>query len=294
MPVHDNLGTRMKEFYEQIPKTKLMRRTPVIIRIDGKAFHTFTRGFKRPFDDVLIKTMQQTTKYLCENIQGCVLGYTQSDEITLVLVDYQRFETSAWFDYEVQKMCSIAASMTTMAFNKFFMKNVDEWGYSNLPNYSEGGTNEPVDEKLMELCNCYWKAIEKGAMFDARVFNIPKEEVTNCVYWRQLDASRNSVQMVGQANFSHKELQHKSCNDIQDMLMTQKGINWNDFPTYQKRGTCVIKSDETETITEDNIGTDGSILGTTRIVCSKWIIDKDIPIFKGDGRDYIEKLINFD
>lgn len=79
MPVHDDLGTRMKTFYEQISKTKLMRRTPVIIRIDGKAFHTFTRRFKRPFDDVLIKTMQETTKYLCENIQGYVLGYTQSD-----------------------------------------------------------------------------------------------------------------------------------------------------------------------------------------------------------------------
>ena len=131
MPVHDDLGTRMKDFYEGIPKTKLMRRTPVIIRIDGKAFHTFTRGFKRPFDEILIKTMQETTKYLCENIQGCVLGYTQSDEISLVLVDYQRFETSAWFDYEIQKMCSIAASMTTMAFNRIFEKKVKEFTYNN-------------------------------------------------------------------------------------------------------------------------------------------------------------------
>ena len=120
MPINDELGTRMKTFYEQIPKTKLTRRTPVIIRIDGKAFHTFTRGFKKPFDEVLIQTMQETTKYLCENVQGCVLGYTQSDEVSLVLVDYQRFETSAWFDYEIQKMCSIAASMATMAFNKCF------------------------------------------------------------------------------------------------------------------------------------------------------------------------------
>ena len=120
MPVRDNLGVRMKEFYEQIPKTKLMRRTPVAIRIDGKAFHTFTRGFRKPFDHILIKTMQETTKYLCENIQGCVLGYTQSDEITLILVDYQKLTSSAWFDYEVQKLCSISASMATMAFNKFF------------------------------------------------------------------------------------------------------------------------------------------------------------------------------
>ena len=122
MPVHDDLGVRMKTFYEQIPKTKLMRRCPVALRIDGKAFRTFTRGFQKPFDEVLIKSMQETMKYLCENIQGCVLGYTQSDEITLILVDYKKLTSSAWFDYEVQKICSIAASMATMAFNESFSK----------------------------------------------------------------------------------------------------------------------------------------------------------------------------
>ena len=124
MPVNDELGKRMKEYYENIPKIKLMRRTPVIIRIDGKAFHTFTRGFKRPFDEILIKSMQETTKYLCEKIQGCVLGYTQSDEISLLLIDYKNLNSSAWFDYEVQKMCSISASMATMAFNKSFAHEI--------------------------------------------------------------------------------------------------------------------------------------------------------------------------
>lgn len=127
MSVKDDLGVRMKTFYEQIPKTKLMRRCPVLVRLDGRSFHTFTRGFKRPFDEILIRTMQDTTKYLCENIQGCVLGYTQSDEITLVLVDYKKLTSSAWFDYEVQKMCSIAASIATMAFNKIFKENVYEY-----------------------------------------------------------------------------------------------------------------------------------------------------------------------
>ena len=239
---NSNLAARMKEFYENVPKTNLMRRTPVVIRIDGKAFHSFTKGFKRPFDEVLIKTMQETTKYLCENIQGCVLGYTQSDEISLILVDYQRFETSAWFDYEVQKMCSIAASMATMAFNKYFEKNVENFVQDCATDYeTQGLCGEGTVE--CELCKTYQKALDKGAMFDARVFNIPKEEVTNYIYWRQLDASRNSIQMVGQANFSHKELHCKTCNNIQDMLMEQKGINWNDFPAYQKRGTCVIKEE---------------------------------------------------
>ena len=280
MPVRDDLGTRMKEFYEQAPKTRLVRRMPVAIRIDGKAFHTFTKGFQKPFDEVLIKTMQETTKYLCENIQGCVFGYTQSDEITLILVDYKKLDTSAWFDYEVQKLCSISASMTTMAFNKFFYENVRKFSFNR--------TEAPARDKLL---NTYLDAIKKGAMFDARCFNIPKEEVTNLIYWRQLDASRNSIQMVGQANFSHNELQNKSCNDIQDMLMLQKNINWNDFPTYQKRGSCIVKSDEKETITEDNIGTDGSIIGTKMTIRSKWIIDKEMPILKGEDRAYIDNLV---
>ena len=117
-------------------------------------------------------------------------------------------------------------------------------------------------------------------MFDARVFNIPKEEVTNLVYWRQLDATRNSIQMVGQANFSHNELQHKSCNLIQDMLHEQKGINWNNFPTHLKRGSCCVKN-----VDLDEYGNDWG---------SGWHIDLDIPIFKGEGRDYIEKRIHFD
>ena len=280
MPVHDDLGTRMKEFYEQVPKTRLVRRMPIAIRIDGKTFHTFTRGFRKPFDHILIKTMQETTKYLCENIQGCVLGYTQSDEITLILVDYQKLTSSAWFDYEVQKLCSISASMATMAFNKYFEENVtnEVLEYKMVPHCVE------IQQEIKEYHNTLIAALDKGAMFDARCFNIPKEEVTNLIYWRQLDASRNSIQMVGQANFSHNELQNKSCNDIQDMLMLQKNINWNDFPTYQKRGSCVVKSDEKETITEDNIGTKMTIR-------SKWIIDKEMPILKGKDRAYIDKLV---
>lgn len=265
MPVHDDLGKRMKE-YEAVAKTSLMKRTPVAIRIDGKAFHTFTRGFKKPFDDILIKSMQETTKYLCEKIQGCVFGYTQSDEITLILTDYATFDTAAWFDYEVQKLCSIAASMATMVFNRIFEKYVDE----EIMNYKISMVPQCVEmqEKEEKYLIALRKAVDEGAMFDARCFNISKEEVVNLVYWRQLDATRNSIQMVGQTHFSQKELNCKTCNDIQDMLFVLKGINWNDFPIYKKRGTAVIKDAE-----------------------GKWIIDKDMPQLKGEGRDYLEKLI---
>lgn len=254
MSYHDELGTRMKENYEKVSRTKLMRRTPVAIRIDGKSFHTLTRGFKKPFDEILIRTMQETMKYLCENIQGCILGYTQSDEITLILQDYKTLTTGAWFDYEVQKLCSISASMATIKFNRefeFLTREYDEWMYSDSI-----------------LASNYLKASEKGAMFDSRCFNIPKEEVTNLLLWRQLDAARNSVQMVGRAYYSHKELHGKNNSQIQDMLM-DKGVNWNNYPTHQKRGSCCIKDDE-----------------------GHWFIDEEIPMFKGDGREYVEKLIH--
>jgi len=258
----DALGERMKK-YEYVTRTHLTPRTPVIIRLDGKSFHTFTRDFQKPFDPILVKTMQETMKYLCENIQGCVLGYTQSDEITLVLIDYQRLESCSWFDYNIQKCASIAASMATMQFNKVFHDNV--WEY-----YAESTRDYSIDEKYFKALEI---SMECGALFDARCFNIPKEEVCNCILWRQNDATRNSIEMVGQTYFSHAQLHKKSCNEIQDMLFTQRGVNWNDLPTHLKRGSCCIKK-----ITDDSER-------------PKWTIDEGIPIFKGDGRRYIDDLI---
>ena len=264
MKRYSDLDKRMKN-YEAIPKTKLMRRTPVVIRIDGRAFHTFTQNLRKPFDTILMEAMQDTTKYLCENIPGCVLGYTQSDEISLVLVDYDTLDKSAWFGYEVQKMCSIVASMTTMRFNKIFTRKVDE-AYTTLI-FSED------EDYLRALID----AIDMGACFDARVFNIPKEEVTNYIYWRQADASKNSIQMVGHANFTEEEMHKKSVNDIQDMLMLEKSINWNDFTVSQKRGTCVIKKPVDKNNKKE-----------------KWVIDYDIPIFKGFARNYVNELVFYE
>lgn len=198
----------------------------------------------------------------------------------MILVDYKKLTSSAWFDYEVQKICSIAASMATMAFNNIFSKYVK--GFDLELAYNDNRIDTEENRKLWKI---YKKAINNGAMFDARCFNIPKEEVTNLVYWRQLDASRNSIQMVGQANFSHKELQNKSCNDIQDMLMTQKGINWNDFPTYQKRGSCCVKKE----IENKSTGYNGEVRAIE--YRTEWVIDTDIPIFKGEGREYIDRLV---
>ena len=253
----------MKGNYEDRAKTYLVRRMPVVIRLDGKAFHTFTRGFDKPFDDVMMQTMQQTTLKLCQEIQGCVFGYTQSDEITLILVDYNDINTDAWFDYSTQKMCSVAASMCTLYFNQIFSEMVDV--------FIANSDVTPEEEKLERVYN---RAIEKGALFDARAFNIPVEEVTNCVLWRQQDATRNSISSLAQSKFSHKELQGKNSSQMQDMLMEKFGINWNNLTIPQKRGTAVYKR------TIDDV--------------SEWIIDYQMPILKGDDRDYVEKLVRFE
>lgn len=261
MPINDALGDRMKE-YESRNQYFLQRRTPVIIRVDGKAFHTFTRGFQKPFDAVLGNAMVRTMEYLCQNISGVVFGFVQSDEITLVLQDYRKLNTDAWFGYRTDKLCSIAASMATMAFNKFFREEIE---CRNIKYYFDNKSERkifPIDD----IGVAYSKSAQNGAMFDARCFNIPKEEVCNCIYWRQLDATRNSIQMVGQANFSHAELQGKSCNDIQNMLHEQRGINWNDFPTRWKRGVAWTK-------------TNG--------------IDYEMPILRGEDRKYVDDEVWF-
>lgn len=266
---NDNLSKRMKDFYESVAKTKLLKKVPVAIRIDGRAFHNFTKGFDKPFDEILMASMQKTMKYLCENIQGCVLGYTQSDEITLILIDYINQDSSAWFGYDVQKLCSISASMATMVFNDYFGETVNE-RYNFMTSETGAqiyqGTIEEFDAKF----DNYFSKIGK-AMFDSRCFNVPIGEVTNLILDRQNDATNNSIQSLGQAEFSHEELKGKSCNEIQDMLMLYHGINWNDLPIHKKRGSCCIKAD---------------INGK-----NQWIIDNHIPIFKGEGRKYIEKLI---
>lgn len=266
----DSLGDRMKK-YEYVTRTHLTPRTPAIIRIDGKAFHTFTRGFQKPFDTVLVDAMQGTMKYLCQNIQGCVLGYTQSDEITLVLVDYNRLDTSAWFDYNIQKCASVAASMATMAFNREFARAVHDWRLDYLNTFLDPYGKFPEESVFNKLMDTYEKRMG-GAMFDTRVFSIPKEEVCNCILWRQLDAIRNSISMVGQENFSHKELFKKSSADIIEMLLA-KGIDWNKYATHLQRGSCCIRKKDSPDARPS------------------WEIDMAIPIFKDKDRKYVDDLV---
>ena len=264
-----SLGDRMKD-YEKIPAIKLMRRTPVIIRLDGKAFHSFTRGMNRPFDDELILCMALATQYLVKNIEGCEFGYTQSDEISLLLTDYKKLETQPWFDYKVQKMVSVASSMCTLAFNENFQDQ-----------FAKKGRQEFLDRR---------------AFFDARAFNIPRDEVVNMFIWRQQDWTRNSVQMVGRAKFSQKQLHGCSCDDIQELLWSVCGINWNDTETHKKRGICVYKRGvvtEMKQKSIDVIGDKAISIGYDGVIRTEYFIDNDIPIFTQD-RDFIQKWVDVD
>lgn len=248
--MQDTLGNRMKKYYENNYRFYLTRRTPVIIRIDGRAFHSFTKGMKKPYDLVFKNSMWRTALYLCENIQNAKIAYVQSDEISILMTDYDKLTTSAWFDNNLQKICSVSASMSTMAFNRFFEQESF--------NYASGNDYDSIYAKRLG-----------NAMFDARAFNIPESDVCNYFIWRQQDATRNSVQTFGREFFTNKELQRINCKQIQDKLIEEKGINWNDCPIFFKRGVCVKKVPNTYNK-------------------SNWIIDKEIPVFT-QNRNYIEE-----
>lgn len=241
------LGQRIVEFYEDRTKQFLMRRMITIIRLDGKAFSKFTSHLNKPFDDGFSEDMDATAVYLCENIQGAKFAYTQSDEISIVLTDFDHLETNAWFDNNIQKMVSVAASLATAKFNQLRT----------------------------------FRGENKLAHFDARVFQVPTvDEMINCILWRQQDCTRNSISMAASANFSHKSLEGKSGKEKQEMLFTEKGINWNDYRVKYKRGAVISKKAITMYEGEDG----------TAYIRNKWLPDYNIPIFSQD-KDYLRKLV---
>lgn len=265
-----SLGDRMKEFYENRTKVYLNRRTITILRLDGKGFSKFTKNLNKPFDDGFSDDMDATAVFLCENIQGARFAYTQSDEISVVLCDYENQESSAWFDYSVQKMTSIAASLATAKFNqlrlaRFTTNNVD-------PMASTFGTilNETINATDIENF--------KLAFFDARVFQVPSlDEMINAMIFRQQDCTRNSISMAASANFSHKQLEGKSGSDKQEMLYSQRGVNWNDYLTKYKRGSVILKE------TYMKVGENGNAERT------RWV-PVETPIFTQD-KDFLINLM---
>lgn len=250
MSSKDSLGDRMK-MHEDRTRYYLPRRTYTIIRLDGRSFHTFTRGCKKPFDRDLMDCMQATTLKLCEEIQNVKIGYTQSDEITLILTDFDERGTCQWFDGNLQKMVSVSAAIATAEFNKqWLLKNLaDMW--SNTIEYGD------VVDYIDKL---------KSAHFDSRVYTVSEcWEAYNAVLWRQNDASKNSVQMVARALYSHGKLQDKKIPQLHDLIV-EAGQNWNDYPTDCKRGAFVVRGE------------------------SGWVVDKEGPILTQD-KGYFFKFV---
>ena len=263
---YETLGDRMKGAYENKYRLYLPERIPVIIRLDGKAFHTFCRGLKKPFDDLFISVMQDTMLDLCKNISGCKLGYVQSDEISLLLVQTKE-ESQPWFDNNIQKIVSVSASMATLYFNKNFEKRVFEL----MENYAKD-KNDYTEEELKYVDKLDSKIYT--AMFDSRVFVLPKEEVNNYFIWRQIDCTRNSILSLAQSLYSDREIHGIKCDALQDKMFTEKNVNWNDLSTVKKRGTCAIRKE----------------VEVNGVVRNKWFIDEDIPIFTQD-KTYVNGII---
>lgn len=268
---NDSLGARMK-MYEQQSRSFLKRKTPVIVRLDGCHFHTVSRGFDKPFDVAIERAMKHTMLFLCSHIQGCVLGYTQSDEITLVLCDYQKVDTAAWYEYNIQKITSVSASMASFAFIEALKQECLNLSCLFLSNEDASRRSKLLAEK-----------IEQGAFFDSRAFNLPtKEEVVNNLIWREQDAIRNSIQGLAQSLFSHNEIQCIKNKDILEKMKEEKGIEWSTYLTgYQQRGCCAIK-----------VESEGEYNGTP-VKRTSWEIDDNIPLFTQD-RDYILSRITFE
>lgn len=259
----NDLATRMKA-YESCYDIRIPARTYVIVRLDGKNFSKYTEMFEKPFDDKLSNVMDVATIELCKYLHP-KFAYTQSDEISLVFTDVENIETELIFDGKVQKLCSISASKVTTAFNKTMLKILALFKYNK---------NE-LFEKIIS-----GNFPEIDAVFDSRVYIIPDfREVSNYIIWRQQDCTRNSVSMAASANFPHGLLDGKSSEEKQEMLFTEKGINWNDYLTKYKRGTIIKK----QLVFVD--GQDGE-----PVQRNKWLPDYNTPIFTQE-KEYLYNLI---
>jgi tRNA(His) guanylyltransferase len=253
----DAIGDRMKENYENRSRFSLPRRSYTLIRVDGKAFHTYTRVLIRPFDDGLMDDMDTTAAYLCQHIMGAKLAFVQSDEISVLLTDFEELGTEAWFDNNLQMICSVSASMATAKFNE-----------SRLQRHLKASN--------FELNTFKW------AEFDSRVFQNPQRtEVENYFIWRQQDTTRNSIAAVAQSLYSHKQL-HGKTSDEQQELIFQKGINWNDYAAKYKRGRVILK-ETYEKLPDANDVKSKSSLRT------RWV-SVGAPIFTQE-RDFLRNLI---
>lgn len=247
-----NLGDRMKG-YEEAVGPVLLRRVPLIVRVDGKAFHTLTKRLTPTIDPTsefhfshkFHKIMTLTACAMAQQIQNCQFAYTQSDEISFLLCDWKQFETMQWFDGKVQKIISVASAMASAYFNHFWQKEIGP-----IPDFTHLG------------------------LFDARAYNVPREDVDNYFLWRQRDAIRNSINFIARKFIPHKQLQGLNGLEIKALLYDKHGVAWDHYPGWEQRGSGIVPNP-----LNDNQH-------------SSFIVDDDMPIIS-ENRTYITKHMTF-
>jgi len=260
-PRKDALGDRMKR-YEAVTRFTLPRRTYTVLRIDGRAFHTFTRGLAKPYDVSFMDLMDKAALSLCEQIAGAQFAYVQSDEISVLVVDFLDIGTEPWFDGAVQKWASVSASIATAAFN---------YGLMELKGLNFNENELPITKKL------------PTAVFDSRVFIIPDLiEVENYFVWRQQDAERNSIMMLARAHASHKQLAGKN-RTAQHEIIHKAGDNWAKHPVGFKHGRMIRRAN----VVPVGIDANGRLVAVGE---RTWIVDGNTPIFTKD-RMYLRNKI---
>lgn len=194
-----SLGDRMRTYYEQPAETRLPMRMPAIIRLDGRAFHTWTKDLEKPFDAEFVQLMAELARHLCKEIPTVQMAYVQSDEISLLLHNYKRHDSQAFFNNEAQKIASVAAGIASAFFTL------------------RSG---------------------RLAVFDARVFVLPEAEVANYFIWRQQDAIRNSINALAQSMYPQAQLQGKDQDGLRDMIRSG-GKEWHSLLETNKKGLVV-------------------------------------------------------
>lgn len=251
--MNDDLGKRMKG-YEDSYRFYLPRRLPLVIRLDGKAFHTYTRGLSRPYDEPLMSAMNEVAKKLCKEVQNTVVAYTQSDEISLLLIDYKSRDSGSWFESNLQKVVSVSAGLASAKMTALSSKIFNE---------------------------------TKEACFDARVFVLPESEVINYFIWRQKDWIRNSLSMLAQSIYSSKELHGKKRDELHEMCF-QKGYNWANLHSHLKNGRLIIK-EQTQRLREIQQGHGSSGPDKQLYFRGEWKVREDTPVFS-ESQDYMNHL----
>jgi len=248
--------------YEEATRFTLPRRTYTVVRVDGRAFHSLLRRAAKPFDFEFIAAMDRTAAALCKEMMGAAFAYCHSDEISVLLTDFGSAHTQAWFGGTVQKMASLAASAATVEFN-----------------YAATAFGTSLVESIPNFM----------ATFDARVFTIPDPvEVANYFVWRQRDCVRNSISMAAQACFSHGRLHGLNGDQMQELLWSEKGINWNDYPDGAKRGRICTRVTAEEEVTYTDKRTQEE--HTVEAVRSHWE-SSAAPHFKAEPGTFLSDTI---